>query len=223
MKKTLLGLLAAVALAVPHARAESSGFLSGAHLGVSGGTLGVGPEVGMRFAGDRLGVRLGANFLDFGHDFRSGGVRYKGEASLENYSATLDWHPWGNGFRLSAGLKINESDVSVRGTPEGSVRAGGRTYAAADIGTLDGKVSWNPVNPYLGIGYTGRIWGGLGLSIDAGASYIGQGKVSLGASGPVGQSALARDYIESQRAEVRDAVSDYRFYPVVQATVFWRF
>src|SRR5688572_20590109 len=95
------------------ALAQNSG---GVSAGVTGGTLGIGPELGYRFS-DTLGVRGNVTFLSTDRSVESDGIDYDGDLKLGSGGVMLDFHPFRNGFRLSAGARINRNRVRLEATP----------------------------------------------------------------------------------------------------------
>jgi hypothetical protein len=86
--------IASVALATP-ALAEDSRW----SLGVTGGSLGVGPQVAFRPSA-YFGVRANAGFLTVSRDEEVDDINYDGDLDLNSYGAILDWFPLGGGFRI---------------------------------------------------------------------------------------------------------------------------
>jgi hypothetical protein len=100
------------------------------------------------------------------------------------------------------------------------------------LGTLDGKVEFDPVVPYAGLGWgtaprSGRHWG---VTIDAGAMFQGRGHVTLTPRIPAGSplnNPIARQalqiLINREERDVEHDISDYDIYPVVSLGVSYRF
>lgn len=95
---------------------------------VTGGTLGVGPELGVRFA-KNVGVRASASFLSLGADFDSDDLEYDGDLKLKSFGAMVDLYPFGGSFRISGGARINKNRAEVRATPTGTFELGNATCA----------------------------------------------------------------------------------------------
>ncbi len=232
MRKLLLSTLALSAiLALPiAAQAQTAPVATGGDfldplrttLSLSGGTLGFGPELGFRYGDLPFGVRLSYNTFDLEHSFRERGTQFNGRVQTSTFGGTLDAYPFRTGFRLSAGFRAGDTDVRVNSRPAATLRIGDTTYAAADIGEVNGRASYNKFAPYVGLGYTTTVLNDrLSLSIDAGAVYVGKADVELRATGPLALVA-ARD-IERERRDIEGRFGDYRFFPVVQLTVGYRF
>src|SRR5262245_3639613 len=126
----------AVCLAALPARAQEAQWT----LGVTGGSLGVGPQLALR-ANSHVGVRLNAGFLSMSRDERIDQIDYDGDLDLNSFGAMLDWYPTGGGLRVSLGGRVNNNEVALVGRPGTSVTVGDTTYSPQQIGTLSGTVT----------------------------------------------------------------------------------
>lgn len=185
---------------------------------VTGGTLGIGPELGIR--GTNLGVRSSATFLGFGLTVHSNDIKYDGDANLRSAGAALDLYPFGGGFRLSAGARYNRNRGKVTATPTRSTSIGGQTFTPAQIGTLTGRGDVKKFAPTLSLGYGSKPGRGFLWGLDAGAMFQGKVRVSqlVSSTGMIPQSRL-----DAERADLQSDVSKYKVYPLAQVTVGWRF
>lgn len=189
---------------------------------VSGGSLGVGPELGFRLS-DHVGARANASFLDLGHGFDSSGIRYDGQAKLESYGAMLDVYPMGGHFRVSAGARLNDNRAALTATPSGPTRIGTTTYTPTQIGSLHSDVTSKHFAPALTLGWAGANRKGLFVGADAGVMF--QGALRVGpftSTGSLLPTAFQPD-LARQRAELQDDVNDYKLYPVAQISAGYRF
>jgi len=210
--------------------------------GVHGGTLGLGATAAYRFA-ERFALRGTYNRFDFDFDKTKSGNEYDGDLGLESYGLMLDFHPFNNGFRLTAGAYVNDNALAA--TAEASaLDVGGNTYS----GALNANLGFKDFAPYFGIGWSGGFGkSGLGLTLDAGALVQGAGRLSadgrLAAAGlvqcnvsvsrqgmvtiasgcpEVVSSMLASD-LEAEHEDLRDSLDDYKLYPVVVLGLIYRF
>ena len=131
MKLMTMAAVAALTVATP-AFAQSSG---GFQVGVTAGTLGIGPEVGFRT--ESFGVRGSATFFGLSREVESDGVEYDGDLRLRSFGGTVDVYPFGGGFRLSGGARINRNRIELEATPTTNVEIGSRTFTPAEIGIRD--------------------------------------------------------------------------------------
>jgi hypothetical protein len=222
MKKTIsvAALALCLGVATPAVAQDATGGFSA---GVTGGTLGIGPEIGYRIS-KGLGVRANATFFDYNHDTESDGIEYEGNLDLKSFGAMLDVYPFGGGFRLSGGARVNNNRVGLTGTPSGTVEVGDDTFTQAEIGVLTGRVETKDLAPTLTLGWGGGLTKGLKLGIDAGVMFQGSPKVTqLSASGTAGNRPDVLAALADEAAEIEADLEDFDMYPVLQLSVGYRF
>ena len=207
--------------------AEGSGF----RIGVTGGTLGIGPEAGYRFS-ETIGLRANATFLSVNATAESDELEFDGDLRLRSAGLMVDIHPFGGGFRLTPGLRLNGNRARAVALPNAGAtyEIDGEEYTAAEIGTLTAETDINRVSPSLTIGYGGGLARGLVLGIEAGALFQGAvgikplvvtGVCANPASSPT-CTQLAAD-LESERQSVEEDISGYKVYPILQLSLSYRF
>src|SRR6476661_2538412 len=124
-----------------------------------GGTLGGGVELTVGLT-PLLNVRLGGNAFNYtDNDREVSGIFYDATARLRTASALLDLHPGGGGFRLSAGAIYNDTRIDGNSLvpASGSYDIGGVQVPAALVGTLNGQIKFDPVVPYVGLGWGNAV------------------------------------------------------------------
>jgi hypothetical protein len=222
MKMAFLSALGAtIALASPAAAQDQGGSLG---VGVSGGTLGAGPEV--NFRGDSFGVRGSATFLNFGRDVESDGVDYDGDLKLRSVGGSVDFYPGGGNFRVSPGVRLTRNRVELRAAPGATttVEIGDVVYTGAEIGVLTGEVRPKRLAPTLTVGYGSGRGAGLYFGLDAGVMYQGSPKVrDLSVTGPIATNAAFQTELARERGEIEDEVDNYKWYPILQLSLGFRF
>ena len=199
------------------------------------GTLGGGAELTVGLS-PQVNVRLGANALDYTENDREvSGIFYDATARLRTGTALLDFHPGGRGFRLSAGAIYNDTRVEGSSLPpsSGLYDIGGVPVPVALVGTLDGKIDWDPVVPYAGLGWGNAVGPGrrVRFALDIGAIFQGKGKVTLTpnipANSPINTTPGAREalqiLLDREENDIEEDVADYTVYPVVSVGVSYRF
>jgi hypothetical protein len=221
MKKLALQILGVVLglICAPASGADDAAF----SLGVSSGTLGVGPELGLRFS-ESLGARINAAWLDASANTDIDGIRYNGDLSLNNAGAMLDWYPFSGGFRLSAGGRWNGNQLDLA-RPSAPVVIGGTTFTPAQVGQLEGTVEVNSFAPALSLGFSGEMSPGLTLGLELGVLYQGPPKLSnLRARGGLleGDPGLLAE-VAAEEKQVEDKYDSYRLWPIAQLLVIYRF
>ena len=216
-------LAASTMLAAAPAYAQSTG---GVHVAVTGGTLGVGPEVGFR--ADNFGARANATFFGFGHEVESDGIIYDGDLKLRSYGAMADFYPFGGGFRLSAGARISRNRIELLASPSGeTVEIGDEEFDSDDVGDIIGEVEAKKFAPMLTLGWATPAPRGIYFSIDAGAMFQGSPRVSeLRTTGTFADPDLQAELdaeLQRERAEIEDDIDKYKVYPVLQLALGYRF
>ncbi len=193
--------------------------------GIKISTLGPGIEFQQRF-GRTLGVRLGANYLPITTNFTVDDVRYKADFSWKNASLLADVYPFSGIFRITGGVFYNGNTVDVSGTPTGDVQIGGNTYSSSEVGTITGSVDFKKIVPYAGIGWSGgrASNGEWTFAFDLGVMFQGSPSVSrLTASGALGSDADFTTDLEKERADIKDEMDSYQYYPVVALSLAYHF
>lgn len=193
------------------------------------GTLGVGTDVTFGIH-EKLNARVNLNYFTYATDMDvsgdeegSAGGTIKPKLTLLTFGALLDWHPWAQGFRVSAGLYLNKNNLDLTAETSDTVEINDHEYSLSDIG---GTVDFSALAPYIGIGY-GNAAGPDGhwhFSFDVGVMYQGSSQVDLWAtaSDSALQSQLDSD-IAAEEKDIEDELSAYTLYPVVSLGVSYRF
>ncbi|MEH6436020.1 hypothetical protein [Massilia sp. DD77] len=178
-----------------------------------------------------LNGRFGINY--FKHDFekRSGLIDYQLDGKLQTIDALFDWYlrP-GSPFRVTGGVIYNGTRFDAVGSADraGKFRINGKEYSAADVGVLKGTVNFRKAAPYLGVGWGNALSQDkrLNFSADLGAIYQGEAHVNLVSIGCTTSrtvcTALAND-VSVEELRLAEDVSDYKFYPVLRASISYRF
>ena len=191
------------------------------------GTLGAGLDVSKGIS-EKLAVRLQANALNYDHDTTKSDVDYKGELELRSAGVLLDWHPFSGVFRVSGGAYWNGNKATVAGQPTGGTYViNGVTYASGDIGSLNGKIDFPSVAPYLGIGFGSAPKAGHGMtfSFDLGVLYQRKPNVALTVvCGPTVPSCTnLQNDVAAEQVSLQDDLKDFKFYPVASFGIGYRF
>ncbi len=209
---------------LPAARATSDLLPYGLFVSPTISTLGIGLETGVRF-NENLGIRFGGNWLSVDFDRTVDDVDYEAEATLASLGALLDYHPFRGGFRISGGLRFNFNEADLAGVPNADVTIGNQTFAASDVGTLEGDVSYDVAAPYLGIGYGATLLqGALSIGFDVGVMYQGEADVDLDArGGALEGNAVLEANLAIEEEDIEDDLEDFIVYPVIGLAVVYRF
>jgi hypothetical protein len=205
---------------------------SAADLGIQGdvGTTGIGFHGSMPLR-DNLNARFGLGYLGYSYNGSTKDMNYKLKLNAGSYDALLDWYPAkDSSFRVTTGLSYNGNQIDAYGKPNaaGNYTLGGNTYNAASVGAVRGKVSFNKVAPYLGIG-----WGrpsakekGWSFSTDIGVLFQGSPKTSLSGSGCSASAAQCNQFandLARENRELRHEAGRFKVYPVLRVGISYKF
>ena len=204
--------------------------VSPANVGVSAefGTTGLGVHVSVPVL-RTVNARFGVNYFDYNTTGSTSDVDYKFKLKLNTVDALADWHPLENGFRLTAGIlwNGNKVDAKAKANKAGEYEINGNLYNAADAGDLKGRISFNDIAPYVGIG-----WGnaptkkGWSFSGDLGVIFQGSPSVSLKNRNCQLGTALCdqlNDDLQAERKKLKDEVKGFQYFPVIRLGVAYRF
>jgi len=189
-----------------------------------GGTLGLGGDLIVNVLPD-LNGRFGAAFFDLSLNPEIDGIEYDFDLNLRTFPLSADWYPFDDSFHITAGIVINDTDTGLDARSNQNIMIGDHIYGAAELGTVRGDVSFNHVAPYIGIGW-GNAFGRekrWGFMTDLGVAFIGSPEVSLSASGPIAGDPIFEDDIKQEEQDVEDDLEDFKIYPVLSLSLFFRF
>lgn len=192
-------------------------------LGITGGTLGVGPQLAFR-PNAHVGVRVNAGVLSVSRGEEVDDIDYDGDLDLDSFGAMLDWYPAGGSLRVSIGGRINDNEIGIVGRPATSVTVGNTTYTPQQIGTLSGTVTTDDFAPQLTIGYGGTLAKGFTLGAEIGVLWQGRPQIDdLRSTGLLASTPLLQADIEREEREIEDEIDDYELWPILQIELVYRF
>jgi hypothetical protein len=227
---TLLLLAASLACPVP-ARSQVD-------LGPVISTEGFGLEVA-KGLGPQWRVRVGATAGSYSDDLRAGDFEYDAEADVRWVTGSLDWSPGGGAFHVTLGAAYNdheidgEADILTLAIQELGKSRVDQILALLgpgfDIGVLRAHAEFDPISPYVGIGWRSTKERGIGYAFDLGVSHLGVADVSVTVDSdlpvdliPTGGQRL-QEFLDEQEREIEEEAEDYQVYPVVRLQLFYRF
>ncbi len=197
--------------------------------GVGGGLRLTTPDISLELeplVTERFGIRglvTGGSVL---YDWDESGIRYDGRFRLGTGFLLADWHPYATGFRLSGGLAYsNQRFAGAAWLGAGTTNINGANYSSAQVGPLDGRVTFSRASPYLGVGWglTPRTRSRLYFSADLGVRYQRPSAMLMGNCRPDLSASLCAHDIRAEEAEFRAASDDLRLYPVISVGFGLRF
>lgn len=207
----------------------------GVGIGVRAGFIGVGVDVTARLA-DKLNARIGFTTAPYDDTQTEDGIEYEVDIAFRQLQFLLDYHPFGGNLRLSGGMVRNNSKLlfEAAGQTEGDI--GNTTY----VGTfsLDGALSFQPLAPYVGIGYGNAVRPGKGLGFFAEIGVIASGTIDfeLNASGiarpqgapqaaqfDVRTNAQFQEDLKREQQNVQDELDELELLPVLMLGLTYQF
>ena len=219
------------------AQANAAEGLGSAQVGVHGGTLGLGVNVGLDIS-ENFAARALISKLGLDYEETESGNEFKGDLDLQSIGLVTDWHPFASGFRVTGGMFLNDNEVS--GVARGEdLDIGDRSYD----GQFEMLLDFERIAPYFGAGWTSGPIGdpGFSFSVDAGLLYQRSPRVS--GSGTVGDcifnistggdatvrgctGSIAMELgtdLESEHADLSGDLDDFDWYPVLSIGLSYRF
>lgn len=231
-------LLPAAALGCSGAAAADIG------IGLRAGTPGAGAELSVALF-DKLTLRVPFHTFSFTTRREENDLAYDARVRLRSIGLIADYHPFGGGFRLSAGMLSNGNAVTLNAseaTGNAEFAVGGRRYRSHPDDPLQvhGGVDFASVAPYAGIGWGNAARGPrrLYVSFELGAMFQGSVDVDLQARGTAedidsgerfnvqGGSMAAQVFraeLAAERGALRNDLSALQIFPVAAIAIGWRF
>ena len=209
--------------------------------GAAQAQVGVTADLGTTGAGFHLVVpmesqlngRFGANMFNHNFDRTTNGVDYAIKGKLQTFDLLFDWYVRDDSvFHLTGGLVYNGNrfDATAKGNQLGKLTLNGNTYSASDIGLLKGRIAYRKAAPYLGIGWGNALAssnkGHWSFNGDLGAYFQGNPNVKLGSYGCTTLKAVCDTLVQDiavEQLRLQDDVDSMKFYPVLRASLNYRF
>jgi hypothetical protein len=188
------------------------------------GTLGFGGELMVNFL-PNINGRAGITFFPLSLSGRISDVDYNFDLRMLTFPLTLDWYPFKGSFHVSGGIIVNETKVGLDTRSNASLTLGGTTYSASQLGQVSGDATYNRIAPYVGIGW-GNAFGKekrWGILSDLGVAFIGSPHVSVTATGPIATDPTFQTNLTHEEEDIRHEFGRLQIYPVISASLFYRF
>lgn len=216
----LLGPSLALLPAAAVAQDEPSGHRHA--LGAKLGSTGLGLEYGYaNTTYPKYGLRANINFGAYSRTETWNGIEVEGNLKFSSLMLLADAHPFTNGFRVSAGLMVNNNKVEGSGRPvDPTFSINGNTYPASALERLDGELRFQYPSPYFGVGWGAAPTGtpGLFFSFDFGVLYQRAGvtlTAHCGSTLAAVDCARLQSDASAQAAKFRRDAVGYRMFPVL--------
>ena len=213
-----------VAIAIFLFAFSTTGYAQSNSLEVKASTLGLGLEVERSFS-DSISGRIGVNYFTYGYSGTEDNIEYDFDLNLMSLSALLDWHPFKGSFRVSGGAIYNGNNLDAKAKTSATFDIGDETYTSEELGTLTGKIDFDAIAPYLGLGWDTSFGKnkGFGFLFELGAIYQGLPKVDLSADGPIASDPTFQNELAKEESNLQSALDEFKIYPVIAIGLSYRF
>ena len=203
---------------------NSSNIYAGTAIAIGGGTLGYQVALSQSMS-ENLNLRIIHNTASQDFDGETDGVDYNYDFEFSSTSLLIDWHVFGGGFRLTTGALINDNEIHAQSDINGlTLEVGDTVFTSAEVGRLEGDISFDSYAPYLGFGWGRAIADGFSVVFDLGVVFQGQPEVSLQTvGGTLSDNQLLLDEVEREEQELQEDADEFDLYPVVSLGLFYRF
>ena len=202
----------------------SSNSYAGTAVGVGGSTLGYQVALSQSVS-ENVNLKLTYNTASQSFDGETDGVNYDYNFEFESTSLLIDWHVFGGGFRLTTGALINDNEIFAQSDISGlTLEVGDMVFTSAEVGRLEGDISFDSYAPYLGLGWGRSISDGFSFSFDLGVVFQGEPTVNLQTvGGTLSDNSLLLEEVEREEQELQDDANDFDVYPVISLGLFYNF
>lgn len=187
-------------------------------------TLGYGATAKLNMTNDlSFGLSFNNANLDTTQDID--GISYDLKANLNSFGPELEYHPFSNNISIFGGVRINKNTLDMTASPEltGTIRIGNTNYDVSEIVDIEGEVEFNKYSPLVGIGYNKSLGENFSFGGKIGVMYHGSPSLSLTANGSIADEPAFQEELDKEATELRDSLSEFKYYPVASFGVEWRF
>lgn len=197
-----------------------------AETAIGGGASTLGLNItGAQTLTDNLTLRLAYNTASYDFDGNTDGIEYDYGFDFSSISALLDWHVLGSEFRVSVGGISNGNEINANSKDlAGVVEVGDQTFTSAEVGRLEGKIEFDSLAPYIGVGWGRAADTGWAFLFDVGVALQGSGDAELrSVDGVFSNDPRLLAEIEREEQELENDIEDYDLYPVIGLQLLYTF
>lgn len=213
-----------LAIASPSIAQDAPGVSGGANaVALKVGALGLGVEYTRAF-GDRIALRGAFYGSNYGTDSEESDIEYQIDLVWDSFSVGIDLHPGRGPFRLSVGYMSNENRLEAVSTPTGNETIGDTVYTPAQIGTLNGLVTFDDSAAYAGLGWDwSRDKDGFGMSFDLGLVSQGAPNAEFNASGTAASNPGFQNDLRNEEVQIEEDLDGLDLVPFATLGFNFRF
>lgn len=202
----------------------------GARAGVNGIGLdlsvGLTKNVNLRLIGTAVDIDSEEESVTVGDSGSEGDIDAELDFDYGASAAIIDWHVFGGGFRVSAGMFKSNSAIDFSGTLQSDIVVDGTTVTTGDLGEITGGVDLaDSYQPYIGLGW-GRGAGGDGgltFMFDVGVALVDPSvDFNATATGALSQAELD-DALAGMEKDAEDDLDDLELWPVLSIGLNYAF
>jgi hypothetical protein len=206
----------------------AASFAQGHAGGAKIGTTGIGLEYSLSLL-PQYGARATLSLGSYKRNETISGFEADGKIGFRSLMLLADAHPYRNGFRLSVGLMINGNTAEATARPfDPVVSINGRDYPAAAVDRVQGKVTFQRLSPYFGVGWGAAPLAGPGpfVSFDLGVMYqrpSGTLSVTCGPAASALECSRLQADVAAEQRDLNEDLVDVKMWPVLTLGFGYRF
>lgn len=182
------------------------------------GTTGISPEVSYHYK-EKINFRGIVSFysyhrndiitFDQGTDIEKGKAQYDVKLKVGNVGALVDYYPFKKLLAINAGVFYNLTAVDLGVLPKSNIKFNDRIFTPEETGTLDLKMTYNKIAPYLGLSLGNPNNGKFRVLFDLGVLYTGSPKIEMQGTGSIEPTA-------AQAPQLQANLKPIYLYPVMK-------
>lgn len=195
----------------------------------------------------RSDIRGGFNFYTYTTDLSDDGIDYAAEVGLKSVNIQYDKYLVAGLFVSGGALVWNGNNADAKASVPGgqSFSLGSTSYISDTASPVhgDSAVTFRSMAPLVSLGYGNLTSKGyIAYTVEAGVAFHGTPAATLtmtgsactptGAPAPVGPGLLCQNVattpaiqsnVAAQQQKINDDISDFKYYPILQFTIGYKF
>jgi len=213
--------------------ADTSAVINYSSLGVQAGTMGIGLDYSqkLKLLDESVALKVAVAGFSYSTDFDDTDILYNANLKLANIGLLVDYHPFGGGFYISAGVYYNGNSIDYQATPiDGAYEINNNVYSASEIDNIRGETDFSKVAPFIGIGYDNSLFGEGSLFFSSKLGVLYQGSPNIDLTGTCDQTIDGtlkcdqfKNDIEAEQKTLNEDTDSLKWWPVVSIGVTYTF